>query len=115
MRKGISQKPKTLKRSRKPRANVSQQRHLKDSGTIALIILLSMAPPLATDMYMSSLPTIAEELSTTQALASQTMTVFFLFMALGTLFLGPLSDKYGRKRVLLISIGAMRCLVWGVS
>lgn len=79
------------------------QRYLHEGGTVALIVFLTMTPPLSTDLYMSSLPTIATEFGTTQALVSLTITVFFLFMAIGMLVLGSLSDKYGRRRVLVAS------------
>ena len=82
------------------------RRRLGSKGTMALVVLLSMAPPLCTDLYMSSLPTIAADLGTTDALASLTMTVFFLFMAAGMLVSGPLSDKHGRRPVLLSSVAS---------
>lgn len=65
--------------------------------------LLSMAPALSSDLYMPGLPTVTEHLNTTQTLASYTLATFFLLMAVGVLVLGPLSDMYGRKKVLLAS------------
>lgn len=69
--------------------------------TILIIAILSMVPQFASDLYMPGLPTITQQLDTTQALTSHTMTVFFLFMAVGTLVWGSLSDKYGRRPVLM--------------
>lgn len=80
-----------------------QQRYLKEGGTIALIVILAMTPPLSTDLYLSALPTVAVEFGTTQSLVSLTITLFFLFMAVGMLVLGSLSDKYGRRPVLIVS------------
>lgn len=71
-------------------------------GIIVLISLLSMVAQLSSDLYMPALPSITAGLQTTQALTSHTITVFFLFMAIGTLVLGPTSDKFGRKPVLLV-------------
>ena len=62
-----------------------------------------MIPPLATDLYMPALPELVTYFHTTTSMTSFTMTIFFIFMALGTLIFGPLSDKYGRKPILLIS------------
>ncbi len=53
-------------------------------------------------MYIASLPTIAEELHTTEAAASMTLSAFMVGMALGQLIIGPLSDKTGRRTPLLI-------------
>ena len=79
------------------------QPRLRKGGTIALVALLCATPPLATDLYMPSLPTMTQQLGTTQSLASLTMTLFFCFMAAGMLMLGPLSDRFGRKAILVPS------------
>jgi len=63
-----------------------------------------MIPPLSTDLYMPALPEMTSYFHTTSTLMSFTMTVFFIFMAIGILFLGPMSDKYGRKPILIASI-----------
>lgn len=81
--------------------NTDEQPILKKTGTVALIALLCATPPLATDLYMPSLPTMTAQLGTTQSLASLTMTLFFCFMAAGMLLLGPLSDRFGRKPILI--------------
>ncbi|OCA80762.1 hypothetical protein A8L44_16490 [Bacillus sp. FJAT-27986] len=81
-----------------------EQKYLKKGGLIAFIALLSMTPPLATDLYMPSLPEMTNYYQTTSSVTSYTMTIFFIFMAIGILILGPMSDKYGRKPVLLGSI-----------
>lgn len=80
-----------------------KQRKLKKGGLIFLITILSMIPPLATDLYMPALPEIVAYFNTTTSMTSFTMTIFFIFMAIGTLILGPLSDKYGRKPILVAS------------
>jgi len=80
-----------------------KQRKLKKGGLIFLITILSMIPPLATDLYMPGLPEMVTYFDTTTSMTSLTMTIFFIFMALGTLVLGPVSDKYGRKPVLVWS------------
>lgn len=81
-----------------------KQKYLKNSGLIALITLLSMIAPLSTDLYMPALPEMAVFFDVSSSLTSFTMTIFFLFMAVGILLFGPLSDKYGRKPILLISV-----------
>lgn len=81
-----------------------EQPILKKWGFVIFITMLSTIPPLATDMYMPALPQMVDVFNTTTTLTSFTMTIFFVFMALGILIFGTLSDKYGRKPILLISI-----------
>ena len=78
-----------------------KQSRLKQKGLIALILLLSMTAPLSTDMYLAAFPTILDEFHTTTQLLNYTLVGFFIFFAIGMLLMGPISDKYGRKPVLL--------------
>ncbi|MBU2021730.1 MAG: multidrug effflux MFS transporter [Gammaproteobacteria bacterium] len=73
--------------------------------TIPLLGYLVAFGPLSIDMYLPSLPTIANNLGTSDQLIQTTITVFLLGMAIGMLIFGPLSDMLGRKRLLLIGIG----------
>ena len=73
--------------------------------TIPLLGYLVAFGPLSIDMYLPSLPTIADNLGTTDQLIQTTITVFLLGMAIGMLIFGPLSDMLGRKRLLLTGIG----------
>ena len=66
---------------------------------ILILGVLSAYGPISIDLYMPALPTIGQEFQTDRV--QQTMSVYFLGMALGQLFVGPLSDKFGRKRPLL--------------
>lgn len=78
------------------------QSRLGVGGMIAFIILMDMCIPLSTDMYLPAMPTMNGHLiGATDALVKSTVTVFFLFYALGMLIWGPLSDKYGRKKPML--------------
>ncbi len=79
--------------------------------------LLSMVPALSSDLYMPGLPTLTEHLGTTQSLASLTLAVFFLFMSVGVLVLGSLSDMCGRKAVLFASnlIALVACLACALA
>jgi MFS transporter, DHA1 family, multidrug resistance protein len=66
---------------------------------ILILGILSAYGPITIDLYMPALPTIGREFQTERI--GQTMSIYFLGMALGQLFVGPLSDKLGRKRPLL--------------
>ncbi|MDV2856897.1 MULTISPECIES: Bcr/CflA family multidrug efflux MFS transporter [Oceanimonas] len=68
-----------------------------------LLLLASLAglTPLAIDMYLPSLPTIAEDLGVPVSQAQLTISVYLAGFALGQLFYGPLADATGRKPVML--------------
>lgn len=70
------------------------------------IVLGSFAgiAPLSTDMYLPSLPLLAEDLQSSTSVAQLTLTASLLGMALGQLFLGPFSDQKGRRMPLVISL-----------
>ncbi|WP_116473322.1 Bcr/CflA family multidrug efflux MFS transporter [Zobellella maritima] len=69
-----------------------------------LLLLASLAglTPLAIDMYLPSLPTIAQDLGVPISQAQLTISVFLAGFALGQLFYGPLADSLGRKPVMLL-------------
>ena len=77
--------------------NITQQ---KKFFPIALILFES-AIYLSTDMYLPSLPTMAKDLLLTQDQAQYTLSAWFLGSCTLQLFLGPISDRFGRKTVLL--------------
>lgn len=69
-----------------------------------LIALLSAFVPLSIDMYLPALPGMADYFNVSVDMANLTLILFFLFFGAGTLFWGPVSDKYGRKPILLIGL-----------
>ena len=71
---------------------------------ILLILIMSMFGPLSTDMYLSSLPQMVEDFGTTEATINMSLYMFMLVLAFSILFLGPISDKYGRRRILLVTM-----------
>lgn len=80
----------------------SGQVYLGKKGLIAFITLMNMFIPLSTDMYLPALPSMNSYFGSSSAITNLTLSAFFIFYAIGILFWGPLSDKYGRKPVLLI-------------
>ncbi len=70
-----------------------------------LILLLSMFGPLSTDMYLSGLPQMVIDFDTTESIMNMSLYMFMLMLSFSLLFLGPISDKYGRRKVLLITMG----------
>ena len=69
---------------------------------LALILgTLAAFGPLSIDMYLPALPTIAAEFGVPTAAVQQTLSAFFIGLALGQLFYGPVSDRIGRRAPLL--------------
>ena len=60
--------------------------------------------PLAIDMYLPALPTIARDLHTSAAAVQVSLAVYFIGIALGQAFYGPLSDRWGRKPALYFGL-----------
>ncbi|MDX5629176.1 MULTISPECIES: multidrug effflux MFS transporter [unclassified Brenneria] len=73
-------------------------------GYALVLGLLATLGPLCTDLYLPALPELASELSTTTAAAQLSLTAGLLGLGVGQLIFGPLSDKLGRRRPLLISL-----------
>jgi DHA1 family bicyclomycin/chloramphenicol resistance-like MFS transporter len=65
---------------------------------------LTAMGPLAIDMYLPALPTIARELETSAASVQVSLAVYFIGIALGQAFYGPLSDRWGRKPALYFGL-----------
>jgi DHA1 family bicyclomycin/chloramphenicol resistance-like MFS transporter len=62
---------------------------------------LGMLPPLAIDMGLPALSAIGAELKTTDSAAALTITLFMIGFAVTPVAYGPLSDRYGRRPLLL--------------
>lgn len=61
--------------------------------------------PFSIDMYLPALPMLGQALGTTAGAAQASLAVFFLGMALGQIFYGPIADRYGRRLPLFIGLG----------
>ncbi|MCF6691654.1 purine nucleoside transporter PunC [Raoultella terrigena] len=81
-------------------------------GFLVWLAGLSVLGFLATDMYLPAFSAIQQDLNTSAASVSASLSVFLAGFALGQLFWGPVSDRYGRKPVLLsgLAIFAVGCL-----
>jgi DHA1 family bicyclomycin/chloramphenicol resistance-like MFS transporter len=72
---------------------------------VAYLILLMMFVIFSTDMYAPALPIMTGEFHTSETLVNMTVVLFFAFMIAGMLVLGPMSDKVGRRPILLFGTG----------
>lgn len=81
-------------------------------GFLVWLAGLSVLGFLATDMYLPAFAAIQRDLNTSAASVSASLSLFLAGFAIGQLFWGPLSDRYGRKPILLsgLAIFAISCL-----
>lgn len=76
-------------------------------GSFALTLLLAMLTgmgPLSVDMYLASLPDIGRLLGAPTAQVQLTISFYLVGFALAQVFYGPLSDRHGRRPVLLTAL-----------
>lgn len=79
----------------------------KENSKVFLLILLGMLTafgPFVTDMYLPSLPSMGDYFSTTSSMVQLGLTTSMIGLAVGQVFFGPLSDRYGRRLPLLVAM-----------
>lgn len=80
--------------------------------TVFLGIMTAMAP-LSTDMYLPALPEMSMDFGISASLTQLTLTMTMFGMALGQIFMGPLSDRFGRKIPLLCGMAVFTAASFG--
>lgn len=65
---------------------------------VSLLGALSVITPFAIDMYLPAFPVAAKELGVESSAIALTLSSYFIGLALGQVFYGPLLDRYGRKK-----------------
>lgn len=71
---------------------------------VLLLGVMTALPAVTTDIYLPSLPDVARELHTSAAAAQLTMTAMLIGGAVGQLVIGPLSDRFGRRKPVLVGV-----------
>jgi drug resistance transporter, Bcr/CflA subfamily len=95
----------------------------KNSKIYILIVIgiVSAIGPFVTDFYLPALPELMTFFKTSSSMTQLSLTFSMIGLALGQIFIGPLSDKYGRKIPLLISmilftVSTIFCLIsWDIE
>ena len=73
---------------------------------IVVLGMLSTFGPLSLDLYLPALPELAADLGASTSAAQLTLTSCLVGLAAGQAVAGPLSDRFGRRRPLLIGLAA---------
>lgn len=69
---------------------------------LPLLLLATMIGPLTINILLPALPGISRSLATTRETAQLTISVYVAVVALGQLFIGPISDRFGRRPVMIV-------------
>jgi MFS transporter, DHA1 family, multidrug resistance protein len=88
---------------------------------VVVLGMLSTFGPISLDLYLPVLPALAAELDASTSAAQLTLTSCLVGLAVGQLIAGPLSDRYGRHRPMIIglvayALASLLCaFAWSVS
>ena len=80
---------------------------VKENSQLFILVFLGVLTafgPFVTDMYLPTLPAMTGFFHTTSSLVQLGLTASMIGLAVGQLFFGPLSDKYGRRLPLIIAM-----------
>jgi DHA1 family bicyclomycin/chloramphenicol resistance-like MFS transporter len=80
---------------------------MRRADSIPVIVLLTVLValgPISTDLYLPSLPSLMSYFSASEADVQLTLSIFLIGLAASQLVYGPLSDRFGRKPVLLVGL-----------
>ena len=73
--------------------------------TLVLLVLATSVTIMSLDLYAPSLPYLPEYFSTTTEMVKMTVSLNALMYGIGTLVYGPLSERFGRRPILVGAIG----------
>ena len=71
---------------------------------IVILGVITAFAPLSIDLYLPALPQISAALGISSMLAQQSLSLFFVGLATGQMFYGPMADRYGRRGPLAAGI-----------
>lgn len=77
---------------------------------LPLLMFMVLLSPLAIDIYLPSMPTMALEYGVSNSEVQSTLVLFLFAMGVGQILIGPLADRFGRRPVALFGI-----VLYGIS
>jgi len=83
---------------------------------LAVITLAIISSAIEVDIFVPSMPSIQKYFATTESMVQMLLTINFAGLATSSLLYGPLSDSYGRRKVMLVgmfifTVGALGCVL----
>lgn len=72
---------------------------------ILSVLLIYPLPQVAIDIYLPSWPAMVTQLHASQSALQLSLSLYLFFLGAAQLIYGPLSDRFGRKSILLIGVG----------
>lgn len=87
----------------------------KKSSTLLLLMTMTLLAVFPLDVVLPSFPALSSHFHTTPSEIAESVSIFAIGLAVSLLLIGPLSDRFGRKKLLLAgialsAIGATGCL-----
>ena len=83
---------------------VPVQKVLRGKGLIVFLVLLTTFVSMSTDLYLPALPSMTKYFGVSAVMTNLTIILFFIFYSVAALVWGPLSDKHGRRPILLVGL-----------
>jgi DHA1 family bicyclomycin/chloramphenicol resistance-like MFS transporter len=71
---------------------------------VALLATISACGPIALNIYLPALPVVQNAFAASVPRVQLTLSVAFLAFAVGLMLHGPLSDRFGRRPVILVGV-----------
>lgn len=91
---------------KEPTMNASELPRKVGPLLATLLLLLTVFGPISMDLYLPVLPALTADLGTVTSMAQLTLTSCLIGLAVGQIIAGPISDRYGRMRPLLVGLVA---------
>jgi DHA1 family bicyclomycin/chloramphenicol resistance-like MFS transporter len=87
-----------------PQAAAPKSSNAKPWGLLLLLMAMTSIGPTTLNIVVPALPQMANRLASDVATIQLTVTVYLLALAAGQLVMGPLSDRFGRRPVVLMAL-----------
>lgn len=84
--------------------NISMRNNLSLKLLLPLLAAILAVSPLAVDMYLPAMPTLAEHLNTPISMVQNSLSIYLLGYSLGLILFGPMADKYSRRYLVLFGL-----------
>ncbi len=80
---------------------IAPQPRLGIFGLLTLLVVASLITPLSLDMYTPAVPHMTDHFNTNATTVNLTLVGYYLFFSISLLIFGPISDKHGRRPILM--------------